>query len=126
MESIKSNNAIYELHENYVIAKYFEGSDPGLQEAIFIYRFLAEKYTSDFGWISDRVNSYSSHPEFIHNLLEDFSNFKCIAWVTYKDSLKTRISPLPGFLPKRIKTSSFHSLPEAVAWTQTILSKSSD
>ncbi|WP_394172550.1 hypothetical protein [Thalassotalea litorea] len=121
MNSVTSKNAVYKLYDSYVEATYFEGSDPGIDEAVFIYQFLSKHYKSNFGWISNRINSYSSHQIFVKALLEDFSNFKCVAWVTYHDDLKKRISPMPGFVPGRVMSKQFDNLDQAINWVQQVL-----
>ncbi|TLU66794.1 hypothetical protein FE810_04610 [Thalassotalea litorea] len=121
MEIIEVDNATFEIHQDFIIARFAEGSDQGLEEAVLVRALLADKFTGKFGWISDRINSYSIQPKFIEGVLEDFDHLKCMAWVTYGCAIKTEVSKLSGFIPESIEKKSFESLAEAVIWTKSYL-----
>ena len=124
MEIIESDNAAYELHDNYVVVRFFEGGQIGIDEAVFIKTLLSEKFQQPFGWISDRINSYSVDPTLVKDMLEDLSNFKCVSWVCYGSSIKSKISTLYDFIPEGIETKVLHSIPEAIEWTEHIVESS--
>jgi len=121
MEIVDSSNGAYEIHDKYVIARYFEGSSLGIEEAVFVNTLLRDRFSTEFGWISDRVNSYSTDPMVIKEMVKNVSHFKCAAWVSYGSSLKAKASVLPAFVPDRIKTNIFDSLPEAIEWVESIV-----
>ncbi|WP_394172548.1 hypothetical protein [Thalassotalea litorea] len=120
LERVYSNGSEYEIHKNFIVARFAEGIDHGLKEATFVRQLLADKFQGPFGFIADRRNSYSIHPEYIEGVFEDFDNFKCIAWVTYASPIKTEASKhVAAYFPNDVLRGFFDTLPEATYWVTT-------
>ena len=121
MKTIESNNGIYEIHRNYVIARYHNDIHVELDEANFIVNMITENFTCEFGFISDRVNSYSFHPFLIFKVLQKITNLKCFASVTYNNPSKST-HYMNNEFPRNIQIREFSSLPSATEWIKTIIS----
>lgn len=121
MEIIKSKNGIYEIHQHYIITRFHQGCNVGLEEAALITLILTEHFQNDFGFIADRVNSYSFDPSVIPAFLEGLPFLKSFAWVNYNCHRNISMRFLATFFPETTELNSFSSLQQAKVWTTGII-----
>ena len=116
MKVVSSKNGRYEIFDNYVIARYNEGVDitPD-NEGDFIKELLKKHFQNEFGWISDRVNSYSFSPFLIKYVANEFDNLKYFASVSYNKFSKKNEFANRQF-PSSMLIRDFEAVPSAISW----------
>ncbi len=126
MDIVEIENGICEFYENYVIIRMKEGTNVVTDEILFIKALLIDRFSGNFGWIVDRVNSYSYNPADAKVLLDGLNGLKTAAWVTYGDDNKYMGGLSQSLVPGSIQTRYVKTLEEAVAWTVSALKKMGD
>ncbi|WNO09738.1 hypothetical protein [Teredinibacter sp. KSP-S5-2] len=69
-----------------------------------------------FGWISDKINSYSVDPSIFNRLIREVSNFMCFCNVVYGDERKDLTTVGRAFCPDNFPMAAFHTLEDAKTW----------
>ena len=120
-KTITSENGIYELFEHYVVVRFNEGCHVSLRhEGKFIKQLFHDNFTDKFGWISDRVHSYSFDPALIEYLANASNNLVCFASVSYSSTVKNT-HYLYDIFPETIALMDFAALSPAKDWVESIV-----
>ena len=120
MKSARITKAELEIHENFVIVRFDEGSNVTLEDWKEIKNVLLVNFSGKFAWISDRINSYSIDPTLLleTEIIEDMSNFVCLAQVNYGKNLKDSTEIAKDFLSVKVPFRSFVTLDDALNWVK--------
>ena len=120
MKTIETDLGLYEIYDNYVIARFSAGVSVGFDDADSIIKILTQHFPHNFGWISDRVNSYSFDTMLIFHVLERMQNLKSVASVVYGQVSK-RTDYLEPMLSASMQVGEFDSLDKAESWMKESL-----
>jgi hypothetical protein len=108
--------------ENYFIGEFHEGVNIDfksfIEAKILIKEFFGD---NDFGFIGNRINSYSIVLTDAPLFNNEFKNLKAYATVTYSAFADTIISVENHFF--KFNKQNFTSLIEAVTWVENTLNK---
>jgi hypothetical protein len=120
MKSVRITNADLEIHDNFAIARFDEGSDITIENWMEIREMLLDNFSGKFAWISDRINSYSIDPSLLlaPDVIEGIDNFVCLAQVNYGKNLKDSTEIAKDFLSVKIPFKSFMTLDDALNWVR--------
>ena len=120
MKWARSTKAEFEIHENFVIVRFDEGSNVTVEDWKEIMKVLLDNFSGKFAWISDRVNSYSIDPTLLleTEVIEYMNNFICLAQVNYEKKLKDSTDLAKDFLSAKVPFRSFAKLDDALNWVK--------
>ena len=120
MKWAKITNAEFEIHENFVIVRFDEGSNVTVEDWKEIMKVLLDNFSGKFAWISDRVNSYSIDPTLLleTEVIEYMNNFVCLAQVNYEKKVKDSTELAKDFLSVNVQFRSFTILDDALNWVK--------
>ena len=120
MKRARITKAEFEIHENFVIVRFDEGSDVTVEDWKESIKVLLDNFSGKFAWISDRINSYSIDPTLLleTEVIEDMNNFICIAQVNYEKKLKDSTDLAKDFLTANVPFRSFEKLDDALNWVK--------
>ncbi|KAB1067609.1 hypothetical protein F6U93_10005 [Tamlana haliotis] len=108
--------------DNYVIAEFNEGVKVNFISFEPCHRLIKKAFgEQDFGFISNRVNSYSIDITEAYLFNKAFPNAKTYATVTYNLSSK-KVTEIENHFFKFNK-QDFNSLAEAITWVRQTLEK---
>ena len=115
----------YQLHDNYLISEIGEGVSFGIDEISVVIDLVKQKYSGNFGYISNRKKDYSVDP-IIWPFSAQLANLKVYAIVvngrSRLDALKVEMAYLDeSDFPKETKLQVFTQLEEAEAWVRVML-----
>jgi len=116
---------VYEFHDNYIISEIGEGVSFGIDEISVVIDLVKQRYSGDFGYISNRKKDYSVNP-IIWPFSAQLANLKVYAIVVSArsslDALKLEMAFLEesGF-PEGTKLQIFTEIEEAEAWVRATL-----
>ena len=120
MKWAKITNAEFEIHENFVIVRFDEGSNVTVEDWKETMKVLLDNFSGKFAWISDRVNSYSIDPTLLleTEVIEYMNNFVCLAQVNYEKKVKDSTELAKDFLSVNVPFRSFTKLDDALNWVK--------
>jgi hypothetical protein len=120
MKWARITKAEFEIHENFVIVRFDEGSNVTVEDWKEIMKVLLDNFSGKFAWISDRINSYSIDPTLLleTEIIEDMNNFICLAQVNYEKKLKDSTDLAKDFLSANVPFRSFAKLDDALNWVK--------
>lgn len=108
--------------ENYFIAEFNEGTDIDFFNFQEIHDLVQEHFgDSPFGFISNRINSYSINLNHAELFNISYPNLKAYAVVVYK-SLSEKIFELENIFFE-FNRKAFNDMNDAVKWVEAILKK---
>jgi len=116
---------VYEFHDNYIISEIGEGVSFGIDEISVVIDLVKQRYSGDFGYISNRKKDYSVNP-IVWPFSAQLANLKVYAIVVSArsslDALKLEMAFLEesGF-PEGTKLQIFTEIEEAEAWVRATL-----
>ncbi len=114
-----------DFYSNFLITELNEGVNFGIEEALEISELVTRHFKEiPFGYISNRVNSYSLTPVNYLKIKEVFPTIKAFAAVTYSEMQKSVIKVENSFLNGML--ADFDNLSEAVMWVQSKLDQEED
>lgn len=116
MRIITTSFAQFEIHQFLIIVRINEGVDLNKSYLNEIIRILKLNMIHPFGWISDKVNSYSVDPSLFNRLIREVSNFMCFCNVVYGDDRKDLTTVGSAFFPDNFPMAAFHTLEDAALW----------
>lgn len=116
---------IYEFHDNYIIGEVGEGESVGIEEISQVVDLAKQKYTGNFGYISNRRKDYSLDLK-VWAFSAQLINLKVYAFVvndrSSPDILKLEMSYLEDSNPPEgTQLKVFTQLEEAVTWVRSTL-----
>ena len=84
---------------------------------------LIDNFSGKFGWISDRINSYSIDPTLllVPDFIEDIDNFAILAQVNYGKNIKDSTEIAKDFISVKVPFRSFVTLDGALNWVREML-----
>ena len=120
MKSLRITKAELEIHENFVIVRFDEGSNVALEDWVEIKEMLFDHFSGKFAWISDRINSYSIDPTLLlqPEFIEDINNLTCLAQVNYGKKIRDSTELAKDFIPDKVPFKSFRTLDDALNWVR--------
>jgi hypothetical protein len=120
MKWARITKAEFEIHENFVIVRFDEGSNFTLEDWKEIKKVLLDNFSGKFAWISDRINSFSVDPTLLLDteVIEDMNNFVCVAQVNYEKKVKDSTDLAKDFFPANVPFRSFTKLEDALNWVK--------
>lgn len=118
MKQIETRLGQFEIHDDFIIARFNEGLDINRKDVPAIVSLLQDHMGGDFGFISDKINSYSVNPFIATEVCESIKNLKCYCNVTYQQEIRDIIPIAKNTFPKHLKLHNFDTVPEAIAWVQ--------
>ena len=120
MKWARITKAEFEIHENFVIVRFDEGSNVTVEDWKESMKVLLDNFSGKFAWISDRINSYSIDPTLLleTEIIEDMNNFICLAQVNYEKKLKDSTDLAKDFLSANVPFRSFAKLDDALNWVK--------
>ena len=120
MKCARITKAELEIHENFVIVRFDEGSNVTVEDWKESMKVLLDNFSGKFAWISDRINSYSIDPTIFleTEVIEDMNNFICLAQVNYEKKLKDSTDLVKDFLSANVPFRSFTKLDDALNWVK--------
>ncbi len=123
MKWARITKAEFEIHENFVIVRFDEGSNVSVEDWKEIMKVLLDNFSGKFAWISDRINSYSIDPTIllVPDFIEELYNFACLAQVNYGKNLKDSTEIAKDFLSVKVPFRSFVTLDDALNWVREML-----
>ena len=121
MKWARITKAEFEIHENFVIVRFDEGSNVTVEDWKEIMKVLLDNFSGKFAWISDRINSYSIDPTFVSAIVEDLHNLVCVAQVNYGKKLRDSTEIAKDFFPSNVPFRSFVTLDDALNWVREML-----
>ena len=118
-DKLESKIANVFFFENFVISEIKEGIHLTYEKSLPLINTALEYYDGNpFGYISNRIYSYSLDPTDYFKL-ERIENLKCFAVVSYDKITSRNVSVERLFFGKPFK--EFHELIKAVKWIKSIL-----
>jgi len=121
IESVESNLGEYKFYEHHVILTAYEGVDINLQHSSEIVSLLNRKMKKPFGWISNKVNSYSANPLIMLDVVPNVPLLKSYCGVIYNDESKDYTKYGKKVVPVDFPLGKFNDINEAVEWTLDIV-----
>ena len=120
MKLVRITKAEFEIHENFVMVRFDEGSNVTVEDWKESMKVLLDNFSGKFAWISDRVNSYSIDPTLLleTEVIEYMNNFICLAQVNYEKKLKDSTDLAKDFLSANVPFRSFTKLDDALNWVK--------
>jgi hypothetical protein len=120
MKLVRITKAEFEIHENFVMVRFDEGSNVTVEDWKESMKVLLDNFSGKFAWISDRINSYSIDPTIFleTEVIEDMNNFICLAQVNYEKKLKDSTDLAKDFLSANVPFRSFTKLDDALNWVK--------
>lgn len=115
----KIDSGTFYIYPNYVIGVIEEGSNLKLEQLSALV-LLYEKYftSSQFVYISYRVNSYSIDPT-VYPYLMELKSLKGFAVVTKKETFRQNFQIEKVFYPDNMRI--FNNLEQAIDWANSII-----
>jgi len=115
----------YEFHDNYLISEIGEGVSFGIDEISTVVDLVKQKYSGNFGYISNRTKDYSVDPV-VWPFSAQLANLKVYAIVVSGNAslnpLKAEMTYLDeSDFPEGTKFQLFTKLEEAEAWVSETL-----
>ena len=121
MKRITTSLGEYKIYPNFIITTFNDAIDLGLDDAEEIITLMHENMDGDFGWISDKINSYSINPFLYSKISEQVKNIKCYCNVIYNRDIRDTTEIGRYHFPKNIKLKKYNSIQEAIIWTRSIV-----
>ena len=121
MKCVRITKAELEIHDKLVIARIDEGSDIILEDFVEIKEMLVDNFSGKFGWITDRINSFSIDPTLVSAIEEDIDNLVCLAQVNYGLKLRDTTEIAKVFYSDNVPFRSFVTLDDALNWVREML-----
>ena len=121
IEIHESSLGFYEIYDNYIIATFNEGVDVDLECAPEIIELLSRKMHKPFGWISNKVNSYSANPLIMRDVIPKVPLFKSYCGVIYGNYSRDYTKMGKSSVPENFCLASFNTLDDGVEWTKNIV-----
>ncbi len=113
------------FYSNFLITELNEGVCFNIEDALKIAELVTIHFKNrPFGYISNRVNSYSLIPVNYLKIKEVFPSIEAFAAVTYSEIQKSVLKVENSFLNGML--SDFDNLSDAVTWVQSKLDKEGD
>ena len=121
MKLVRITKAEFEIHENFVMVRFDEGSNVTVEDWKESMKVLLDNFSGKFAWISDRINSYSIDPTFLSAIVEYLYNLVCVAQVNYGKKLRDSTEIAKDFFPGNLPFRSFVTLDDALNWVKKVL-----
>ena len=118
MKWARITKAEFEIHENFVIVRFDEGSNVTVEDWKEIMKVLLDNFSGKFAWISDRINSYSIDPTLLSSIFKNMDNFVCMAQVNYGKKIRDSTDLFKSFVPANKPFRSFVTLGDALSWAK--------
>jgi len=125
VERLDLGFGVYEFHENYLISEIGEGVSFGIDEISTVVDLVKQKYSGNFGYISNRTKAYSVDPV-VWPFSAQLGNLKVCAIVVSGSAslsaLKAEMSYLDeSDFPEGTEMQIFSKLEDAKAWVTEML-----
>lgn len=114
---IETTLGIYEPHDNYIIVTINEGINVDAQYAPEIIKILNEEMHKPFGWISNKINSYSADPFIILEVLPNVPLISSYCGVVFGKPSRDYTKYAKRIVPEDFPMASFDKLDDAIKWT---------
>lgn len=110
------------LFENYIIAEFDEGVDIKFENFNDVAELVKMHYKNEpFGFIANRINSYSMDLNDAHLYHKTFPNLKAYAVVAYKSMTQAVFEIENHFF--KFNRKAFNTLENAIEWVNQELAK---
>ena len=113
----------YEFFDNYVVATFSEGVEVGRDCAPEIIHLLNSKMKKRFGWVSNKINSYSADPFIMLDVIPAVPRLASYCGVVYGKESRDYTKYGRLLVPKGFPLASFNILSDAIAWTVNMASR---
>ena len=121
LKTIETKLGRYEIYNHYLIVVYNEGVDVSREDSSEIINILTNNMKQPFGWISNKVNSYSADPFVMLDIIPNVPFLKCYCGIGYGIPARDWKAYAASTAPNDFPLESFDHLDDAIAWTTDIL-----
>lgn len=111
----------FTFHENYMVGEFAEGVNFELPMLDTLSSLAQEHFTKPFGYIANRVHSYSIDPR-IYKKLDQVPLLSAFAVVTYRTATWQALQVERGFMPQ-MPIGFFFDLTAALNWVESVLER---
>lgn len=108
----------YEVYDDIIIARFNEGIELNRKDIPVIVSFMQEHMTKDFGFIADKINSYTINPFIAREIAQEVPHFKFFCNVNYHNESNDLTDIVKNIFPDYVQTNKFDSLSEAILWVK--------
>ncbi len=109
----------FTIHDRCMVGEFARGVDFDRDKLLTLKALSEEHFDGAFGYIANRVNSYSIDP-CIYKDVGPINHLTSIAFVTYRNAQLQALQVERCFMPT-LPTGSFFSLIDAINWTHSTL-----
>jgi len=114
---ITTDLGLYEIFKNHIIVTVNEAIDLDSRYAPEIIKILKDNMHCPFGWISNKINSYSADPFIMLDVLPEVPMFTSYCGVIYGNQAKDYTTYGKKLVPETFSLASFDALDDAIKWT---------
>ena len=111
----------FTIHDRYMVGEFAEGVNFELPMLDTLSSIAQEHFTAPFGYIANRIHSYSIDPR-IYKRLDQVPLLRAMAIVTYRTATWQALQVERGFMPK-MPVGIFFDLTAALNWIESILDR---
>lgn len=129
IETIETDFATFELLPRIILMRCHAGINLGLDQLDEIRRVVDRSYELDpsfTGWISDKVNSYSTDPLVVPPIQKDYPFLRSWCNVVYGRNIANYAPLFKAVSVNDFGINSFDTLPPAIEWTYEYLKNLDD
>ncbi len=109
----------FTFHANYMVGEFAEGVNFDVPMLDTLGSLAQEHFTRPFGYVANRVHSYSIDPR-IYKQLDQVPLLSALAIVTYRTASWQALQIERGFMPK-MPIGFFFDLTAALNWIENVL-----
>ncbi|MEM9227812.1 MAG: hypothetical protein AAGA45_07575 [Verrucomicrobiota bacterium] len=109
----------FTIYPQIMVGELAEGTNLDIDKLRTLKALAEEHYEEPFGYIGNRVNSFSIDP-CTYRALKPMSNLVSLAYVTYSAAQRHALGLERDFLPS-IPVGTFYRLDDAFRWTEQML-----
>ncbi|MEM8549731.1 MAG: hypothetical protein AAGF10_02975 [Verrucomicrobiota bacterium] len=113
------NFGTFTIYPHVMVGELAEGTNLDIDKLKTIKALAEEHYEDSFGYIGNRINSFSIDP-CTYRALKPMSNLISLAYVTYRQAQLHALELERDFLPS-IPVGTFYRLDDAFRWTEQML-----
>ena len=116
-EKIQTYIGIYELYDNYIVSTINEGIHLDSKYAPEILEICNGHMQQPFGWISNKVNSYSADPLILLDIIPNTPLIRSYCSVDYGRPERDYSVYVKPVVPDSFHVTSLENLEDAIDWT---------